>query len=88
MNMSINSAPAVFVLSLSLSLSRPFSFLKVKVPTDLPASALNRISEILDTQLGYVRQLGQYISSTLQVRIHSSETVQLLWEWGSPYNYS
>lgn len=49
------------------SFSPYFYFLKVKVPTDLPASALNRISEILDTQLGYVRQLGQYIASTLQV---------------------
>ena len=45
-----------------------YTLTQVKVPTDLPVNALNRISEILDTQLGYVRKLGHYISSTLQVR--------------------
>lgn len=36
---------------------------------DLPASALNRISELIDTQISYCRQLGNYITSTLKVRV-------------------
>lgn len=37
-----------------------------KAPTDLPASALKRLSEMVDTQLGYCRQLGTFLSNTLQ----------------------
>ena len=46
-------------LSLSLSLSQ------AKVPTDIPASVLNKTnktSEVIETQLGYVKQLGNYIN--------------------------
>lgn len=41
--------------------------LQAKVPSDLPSATLNRISEVIDTQLGYCRQLGNYISGALQV---------------------
>ena len=40
---------------------------QAKVPSDLPASALNRISEVVETQFGYCKQLGKYISTALQV---------------------
>ena len=36
---------------------------------ELSGSALNRISSLLETQLGYVTQLGNYLSSVLQVRL-------------------
>ena len=53
---------------------------QAKVPSDLPASALNRISEVVETQFGYCKQLGKYISTALQVRsgdiLHMSERFQ------------
>lgn len=44
-----------------------FSSVQAKVPTDIPASVLNKTSEVIDTQLGYVKQLGTYIKTSLQV---------------------
>lgn len=41
--------------------------MQVKVPTDLPTSTLNRISEVIETQRGYLKGLGEYISSILSV---------------------
>ncbi len=46
------------------------SYLYVHTPTDLTASALNRISSLLETQLGYVTQLGNYLTSVLQVTLY------------------
>lgn len=34
---------------------------------DLSTSALNKIMSLLETQLGYVTQLGTYLSSVVQV---------------------
>lgn len=34
---------------------------------DLSTSALNKISVVLEAQLGYLRQLGSYLSSVVQV---------------------
>ncbi len=42
-------------------------FLQVKVPTDLPTSALNKISEVIETQRGNVHNRGEYVGNTLQV---------------------
>ena len=49
-------------------MSFPISVAQAKVPTDIPASVLHRTSEVVDTQLGYVHQLGAYIKSSLQVK--------------------
>lgn len=47
-----------------------YSTLKpIQTPMDLSASALNKISSVLETQLGYVTQLGTYLSSVLQRRV-------------------
>ena len=40
---------------------------QAKVPTDIPASVLNKTSEVIDAQLGYVKQLGTYIKTSLKV---------------------
>ena len=45
------------------------SLLQAKVPTDIPASVLNKASEVIETQLGYVKQLGTYITTSLKVCI-------------------
>ena len=41
----------------------------MQTPLDLSAAALNKMSSVLETQLGYIRQLGTYLSSVLQVYI-------------------
>ena len=41
--------------------------MQAKVPTDIPASVLHRTSEVVETQLGYVKQLGAYIRTSLKV---------------------
>lgn len=44
-----------------------YSTLKpVQSPADLKVSVLNRMSSLLETQLGYVSQLGAYLSTVLQ----------------------
>ena len=53
--------------------SKTFTFLsslvdQAKVPTDIPASVLNKTSEVIDAQLGYVKQLGTYIKISLKVQ--------------------
>ena len=52
--------------------SKTFTFFsslvdQAKVPTDIPASVLNKTSEVIDAQLGYVKQLGTYIKTSLKV---------------------
>ena len=41
--------------------------MQAKVPTDIPASVLHKTTEVIDVQLGYVKQLGTYIKSSLNV---------------------
>ena len=55
------------VLLFKIYYSFRFVYLKIQTPMDLSASGLNKISFLLDTQLGYVSQLGSYLSSVLQV---------------------
>jgi hypothetical protein len=42
-----------------------------KVPTDIPTSVLHKTSEVIETQLGYVKQLGTYIKSSLKAKEQS-----------------
>jgi hypothetical protein len=46
-----------------------------KVPTDIPASVLHRTSEVVETQLGYVKQLGTYIRTALKAKEQSQSTM-------------
>jgi len=48
-----------------------FQWTQVQSPTDLSKQALDRMSEIVDTQLGYVRGLGNYLTSALKVLSNS-----------------
>ena len=48
---------------------------QAKVPTDIPASVLNTTAEVIDAQLGYVKQLGHYIKTSLKVCIAQSVCV-------------
>ena len=45
--------------------------MQAKVPTDIPASVLHKTTEVIDVQLGYVKQLGTYIKSSLNVCMYS-----------------
>ena len=57
----------VDVITVKIHFFRSLLFPQAKSPMDLPASALNRISELIDTQISYCRQLGSYITSALKV---------------------
>ena len=56
-----------FSLFLSLWLVCTSLVDQANVPTDIPASVLNKTSEVIDAQLGYVKQLGTYIKTSLKV---------------------
>ena len=45
-----------------------YSTLKMNnVPSEIPSFVLSQITEVVDTQIGYCRQLGGYINTALKV---------------------